>query len=90
MITSMLSDEAKAYLKVHADRLERETQEWLDRDLGGPCPTLAIEQMLLSELIDCLGMKMVRPMIECLAPDGGWPASSLGTSFEAAEHERSS
>lgn len=90
MITAMLSDEAKAYLKVNADRLERETQEWLDRDLAGPCPTAFIEQLLLSELTDCLGMKLLRPMIECLAPEGGWPAHSLGNSFEAAEHERSS
>ena len=88
MITAMLSDEAKAFLKANADRLERETQQWLDSDLDGPCPTIAIEQILLSELIECLGMKLVRPMIECLTPEGGWPASSLGNSFEGAEHER--
>lgn len=90
MIAYILSPAAKEYLKANRARFEAETTAWLDGDLDGPWPTLDIEQILLSELIDCLGIKLVRPMIECLAPEGGWPAHSLGNSFEAAEHEHSS
>lgn len=78
MIAYILSPAAKEYLTANRARLEAETTAWLDRDLEGPCPTSEIEQMLLAELVECLGVSLVRPMIECIAPKGGWPAAETG------------
>ena len=79
MISRILNPEATAWIAENRARMEAESEAWMG--LHGesfqltttPYPTTALEQMLMAELTDCLGEKLLRPFVECLVPVGGWP-----------------
>lgn len=76
MITKMLSAEASAWIAANRTRLEVESDAWMEGDADSSAaayPTAALEQMLLAELTECLGPKLIRPFVECLTPPTGWP-----------------
>lgn len=79
MISRILSSEATAWIAENRARMEAESDVWMGlhgesfEPTTAPYPTAALEQMLMAELTDCLGEKLLRPFVECLMPVGGWP-----------------
>ena len=75
----MLSEKAKAWLRTNRALLEQQAAEWADAgsraggQYVGEYPTRPLEEMLLTELIECMGPKLARVFVEGLTPDGGWP-----------------